>query len=232
MTPTPTLQELIEGVRADAPGEDALTQLGEASKAASELEQTTDALLGHFVDQCRRSGCSWSEISGALGVSKQAAHKRFSFDRFAFDASNFQRFTELARKVLAQSEEEAHRLGHGFVGTEHILLAVIDVLDGLGAQLLAESGVTKVAVEEHVVAFISSGPAGGQGRLPFTPRAKAALEQALAEALTLGHNYIGTEHVLLGLFGDQEGMAAQILAALGANHDDLKRRLVERSRPQ
>ncbi|MGH9098013.1 MAG: Clp protease N-terminal domain-containing protein, partial [Acidimicrobiales bacterium] len=116
MTPSPTLQALIDGVKADAPGDEALIELSQASRTVSDLEQVGDALLGHFVDQCRRSRHSWSEISGALGVSKQAAHKRFTFD-----VPTFERFTERARSVLSQSETEAHRLGHGFVGTEHIL---------------------------------------------------------------------------------------------------------------
>src|SRR6201996_1476298 len=112
MTPGPTLQELIEAVRADAAAEDPLLQLSQASRTVRELEQTADSVLGHFVDQCRRRGHSWSEISGALGVSKQAAHKRFSFD-----VPDVERFTERARSVLARSEEEALSLGHGFVGT-------------------------------------------------------------------------------------------------------------------
>src|ERR1700727_3181102 len=119
MTPSPTLQALIDGVEADAPGSEALLQLSQASRTVGDLEQVGDALLGHFVDQCRRSGHSWSEISGALGVSKQAAHKRFTFD-----APPLERFTERARSALSQSEVEAHRLSHGFVGTEHVLLGL------------------------------------------------------------------------------------------------------------
>src|ERR1700689_1667796 len=138
MTPAPTLQELIDGVRADSSDDDVLTQLSQASKTVGDLEQVGDALLGHFVDQCRRSGHSWSEISGALGVSKQAAHKRFTFD-----APSFERFTERARTALRQSEREAHRLGHGFVGTEHILLALAEVVDGLAARVLDEAGISK-----------------------------------------------------------------------------------------
>src|ERR1700679_960763 len=122
MTPSPTLQALIDAVKADAPGDDPLVRLTQASRTAADLEQVGDALLGHFVDQCRRSGHSWSEISNALGVSKQAAHKRFTLE-----APTFERFTDRARSVLRQSETEAHRLGHGFVGTEHILLALFEV---------------------------------------------------------------------------------------------------------
>ncbi len=143
MTPSPTLQELIESVQADSPGAEALLQLSQASKTVGDLEQIGDALLGHFVDKCRRSGHSWSEISGALGVSKQAAHKRFTFD-----APTFERFTERARVVISQSEGEAHRLGHGFVGTEHILLALVGVTEGLGMRVLEEAGISKAMVEE------------------------------------------------------------------------------------
>jgi Clp amino terminal domain, pathogenicity island component len=227
MTPAPTLQELIDGVRADAPGGDALWQLSQASKTAADLEQATDALLGHFVDQCRRGGCSWSEISGALGVSKQAAHKRFSFD-----TPTFERFTDRARTVLAQSEGEAHHLGHGFVGTEHILLALFESPDGLAAQVLGEVGVTKALVEEQIVALIKRGSGSELGKLPFTPRAKAAVQNAVTEALGLHHDYVGTEHLLLGLFVDGGSVAAKILGEVGTSYDSLKLRIVELSAAQ
>src|SRR5580658_853031 len=152
MTPTPTLQELIDVVRGDALSEDPLLQLSCASKTVTELEQTGDALLGHFVDQCRRSGRSWSEISGALGVSKQAAHKRFTFD-----VPVFERFTDRARAVVGKSEVEAHRLGHGFVGTEHLLLALFESPDGSAAQVLSEAGITTSATETQVLALIKGG---------------------------------------------------------------------------
>jgi ClpA/ClpB-like protein len=221
MTPGPTLQELIDGVRADSPGEDPLVQLSQASETVADLEQTSDALLGHFVDQCRRSGRSWSEISGALGVSKQAAHKRFSLD-----VPNFERFTDRAQHVLAQSEEEARRLGHVFVGTEHLLLALFDSPDGLAARLLAEIGITRSVVESHIVALITPGTDSDTGRLPYTPRAKAAVRRAVDEALQLGHNYIGTEHLLLGLLTDADAVAAKVLLELGASPDRTRARIL------
>jgi Clp amino terminal domain, pathogenicity island component len=226
MTPTPTLQELIDGVRADAAGADPLTQLSQASAAAADLEQTTDALLGHFVDQCRRSGHSWSEISGALGVSKQAAHKRFSFD-----APTFERFTVLAEAALLESEAQAHRLRHGFIGTEHILLALCEISGGPGARLLAEVGVTTKMVEDRIMAFIPSGTNSEQGKLPFTPRAKAVISNASTEASALGHDYVGTEHLLLGLFNDGNSVAAKILVEVGVGFDALKLQITELSRP-
>ena len=227
MVPAPTLQELIDGVRADAPSDDALLQLTQASKTAADLEHTTDALLGHFVDQCRRSGCSWSEISGALGVSKQAAHKRFSFD-----IPSFERFTDRAQAALAQSEQEAHRLGHGFVGTEHLLLALFDAPDGLAAQVLSEAGITRSKIEAQVLALIKPGDASERGKLPFTPRAKAAVQSATTEALQLGHDYVGTEHLLLGLFSDRDAVASKVLAEVGASYENVKARIAKASDPR
>jgi hypothetical protein len=216
------LQALIDGVKADAPGEGALIQLSQASRTVSDLEQVGDALLGHFVDQCRRSGHSWSEISNALGVSKQAAHKRFTFD-----VPTFERFTERARSVLSQSETEAHRLGHGFVGTEHILLALFDVPGGLAMKVLDEVGVSKPKVEEQVLELIKRATPSEEGKLPFTPRAKSALRSSVEVAVKLGHNYIGTEHLLLGLFGDENSVAAKVLRDLGATHDAVSDRTLE-----
>lgn len=222
MTPSPTLQALIDGVKADAPGDEALIQLSQASRTVSDLERVGDALLGHFVDQCRRSGHSWSEISNALGVSKQAAHKRFTFD-----APNFERFTERARSVLSRSEAEAHRLGHGFVGTEHILLALFDVPGSLAVEVLDAVGISKSKVEEHVLGLIKRSPPSEEGKLPFTPRAKAVLRGSVEVALQLGHNYIGTEHLLLGLFDDENSVAAKVLRDLGATDGVVRDRTLE-----
>jgi hypothetical protein len=222
MTPSPTLQALIDAVKADAPGDDPLVRLTQASRTADDLEQVGDALLGHFVDQCRRSGHSWSEISNALGVSKQAAHKRFTLE-----APTFERFTQRARSVLSRSETEAHRLGHGFVGTEHILLALFDVPESLALKVLDALGMAKPVVDEKVRGLIKPATASEKGKLPFTPRAKAVLRNALEEALQLGHNYIGTEHLLLGLFADEDSIAAKVLQDLGASQSMVRDRTLE-----
>src|SRR6266571_2340681 len=144
MAPSPNLQELIEAVRADAPGDDVLDELAQASRTVADLEEVGDALLGYFVDRCRLSGRSWSEISAALGVSKQAAHKRFSMAAPAFD-----RFTERAQAVLQGAADEARSLGQDFVGTEHLLLAVFEPAGSVAAQVLAEAGITRAACEEQ-----------------------------------------------------------------------------------
>lgn len=222
MTPSPTLQALIDTVQADSPGDESLIRLSQASRTVNDLVQVGDALLGHFVDQCRQSGHSWSEISTALGVSKQAAHKRFTFE-----VPTFERFTERAQSVLGKSETEAHRLGHAFVGTEHILLALFEVPESLALRVLGELGIAKTDVEGKVVMHIKRDVASEEGKLPFTPRAKAVLQSAVEEALHLGHDYVGTEHLLLGLFTDQDSIAAKVLGDLGGGREMVRDRTLE-----
>jgi hypothetical protein len=222
MTPAPTLQELIETVERDAPSADVLDLLATASSTVAQLEEVGDAVLGHFVDRCRRSGHSWTEISGALGVSKQAAHKRFSFP-----APTLERFTERARRAVDAASTAARGLGHNFVGTEHLLLGLFAQPEGFAARALAEAGVDRSAVEAKVLEAV---PRGSEPLLDsplYTPRASLALQGALEEALRLGHNYIGTEHILLGLVRDRDALAARALKDLDVNMESIRTRLVE-----
>jgi hypothetical protein len=224
MTPGPGLQELIATVRADAASTDALDQLATASRTVAELAEVTDAVLGHFVDQCRRSGRSWSEISGALGVTKQAAHKRFSII-----APTLERMTMRARTALSASVGEARALGHPYVGTEHILLGLYEPAGGLAAQMLSDAGMTRANVEERILHVAPRAPAlAPEAEPPFTPRATASLERTVAEALSLGHNYVGTEHLLLALFGDPESLAAMILRDSEADYDRFRQQVIEK----
>lgn len=223
MTPAPNLQELIDVVRADAPAGDALDQLAQASRTVAGLEEVGDALLGYFVDQCRRSGRSWSEISASLGVSKQAAHKRFSVS-----APTFERFTERARAVLSGAADQARSLGSGSIGPEHLLLALFEPADALAAQVLAEAGIMRAVCEEQVLAHAKAGARPDAGGPGFSPQALEVLRGAVEEALRLGHNYVGTEHLLLALFGNPDDLAAKVLAGLSIRHDDMRSRLTER----
>jgi len=129
----------------------------------------------------------------------------------------FERFTDRARRVLVLAQEEARLLNHSFIGTEHILLDLIHEGEGLAAKALESLGISLEAVREKVEEMV--GPAGSAPTSdpPFTPRAKKVLELSLREALQLGHNYIGTEHILLGLVREGEGVAAQVLVSLGAD---------------
>lgn len=127
----------------------------------------------------------------------------------------FERFTDRARRVVVYAQDEAKTLEHNYIGTEHLLLGLLREEEGIAAQALASFSVTVEAVREHVVRETSRGNGASVGHIPFTPRAKKALELALREALQLGHNYIGTEHLLLGVLREQEGLAVQTLASLG-----------------
>ena len=243
MAPPPNLQELIEIVRQDSSSDQPLDQLVAAAAAAAQLEETTDALLGYFVDRCRRDGRSWTEISAALGVTKQAVHKRFATAiathvAAATPAPTFERFTDRARHVMAESSQAATSLGDNFVGTEHLLLALFTEPDGIAGRALAEMAVSQEQVRAAILAAGDRAPgpaepptpagdaagaaAGATGapsagtRAPFSGPAKRALRDALAVALELGHNYIGTEHLLLGLYRNGDSLAAQILNQAGA----------------
>jgi hypothetical protein len=223
MTPAPTLQGLIETVEADAASADPLDLLATASSTVAQLAEVGDAVLGHFVDRCRRNGHSWTEISGALGVTKQAAHKRFSFTA----APTLERFTERARRAVDAAAVAARDLRHNFVGTEHLLLGLFAQPEGLAARALAEAGVDRKAVEAMVLEVV---PRGGEPMLDnplYTPRASLALQGALEEALRLGHNYIGTEHILLGLVRDRDALSARALKELGVSVESIRSRLVE-----
>jgi predicted amino acid-binding ACT domain protein len=129
----------------------------------------------------------------------------------------FERFTDRARRVLVFAQEEARLLNHSFLGTEHILLGLIHEGDGVAAQALAQLGISLESVRNKVEETISVSGTPPTGSPPFTPRAKKVLELSLREALQLGHNYIGTEHLLLGLVREGEGVAAQVLVSLGAD---------------
>ena len=129
----------------------------------------------------------------------------------------FERFTDRARRVVVLAQEEARVLGHNYIGTEHILLGLLAEGQGVAARVLEQLGISAEAVRAKVESIIGKGGAVPSGHIPFTPRSKKVLELSLREALKLGHNYIGTEHILLGLIREGEGVAAQVLVTLGAD---------------
>ena len=139
----------------------------------------------------------------------------------------FERFTDRARRVVVFAEEEARILHHGEIGTEHLLLGLIREREGVAASALESLGISLEAVRSQVEEIIGQGRSSPSGHLPFTPRAKNVLELSLREALQLGHNYIGTEHILLGLIREGEGVAAQVLVNLGADLPRVRRQVVQ-----
>src|SRR5215472_106218 len=127
----------------------------------------------------------------------------------------YERFTDRARRAVVQAQEEARMLNHNYIGTEHILLGLIHESDGVAAKALESLGIRLDAVRQQVEEIIGRGPQAPSAHIPFTPRAKKALELSLRESLQLGHNYIGTEHILLGLIREGDGVAAKVLSNLG-----------------
>ncbi|MDN3902989.1 ATP-dependent Clp protease ATP-binding subunit [Arthrobacter sp. YD2] len=139
----------------------------------------------------------------------------------------FERFTDRARRVVVLAQEEARMLNHNYIGTEHILLGLIHEGEGVAAKALESLGISLGAVREQVQEIIGQGQQAPTGHIPFTPRAKKVLELSLREALQLGHNYIGTEHILLGLIREGEGVAAQVLVKLGADLNRVRQQVIQ-----
>src|SRR6266508_2433226 len=139
----------------------------------------------------------------------------------------FERFTDRARRVVVLAQEEARMLNHNYIGTEHILLGLIHEGEGVAAKALESLGISLEAVRQQVEEIIGQGQSTPTGHIPFTPRAKKVLELSLREALQLGHNYIGTEHILLGLIREGEGVAAQVLQKLGADLNRVRQQVIQ-----
>jgi ATP-dependent Clp protease ATP-binding subunit ClpC len=139
----------------------------------------------------------------------------------------FERFTDRARRVVVLAQEEARLLNHNYIGTEHILLGLLNEGEGIAAKALESLAINLSAVREQVVEIIGQGTQAPSGHIPFTPRAKKVLELSLREALQLGHNYIGTEHILLGLIREGEGVAAQVLQKLGAELQKVRNSVIQ-----
>jgi ATP-dependent Clp protease ATP-binding subunit ClpA len=249
MTPPPSLQDLIDTVRHDTSGDSALDQLATAATTVAQIEDTSDALLGHFVDRCRREGRSWSEISAALGVTKQAVHKRFAASMAdqiiaSVPAPTMERFTARARVVIASAALAARDAGRARAGSVHILIGLFAEPEGIAAKVLQALGVTRDSVrtaalsspaaDEPGAATDPAVPAAAGEAAPPTPRFTAdgrlVLRDALAVALELGHNYIGTEHLLLGLYRNADSPAAAILTAAGATEADVRAGVLEQLR--
>lgn len=141
--------------------------------------------------------------------------------------SGFERFTERARQVVVLAQDEARALKHNYIGTEHLLLGLLREEEGLAARVLDSLDITVEEVRAQVARTVSQSDEIPTGQLPFTPRAKKVRELALREALSLGHNYIGTEHLLLGLVRENEGVAARILLDFDADPDNIRNKVVQ-----
>ncbi|GGL06188.1 Clp protease N-terminal domain-containing protein [Streptomyces flaveus] len=209
------LDDLIEAIK--KVHTDALDQLQDAVIAADHLGDVADHLIGHFVDQARRSGASWTDIGKSMGVTRQAAQKRFvpKAESDLDPSQGFSRYTPRARNVVVVSQEEARTAGNDQIRTEHLVLGLIAEPDGLGAKAITAQGVTLDAVREAATAALPPRAESIPALIPFDGSAKKVLELTFREALRLGHNYIGTEHILLALLEHEAGTG--LLSGLGVD---------------
>ncbi len=139
----------------------------------------------------------------------------------------FKRFTDRARRVVVQAQEEARMLNHSYIGTEHILLGLIDEGDGIGAKALESLGISLDTVRQQIEEITGRGQHMPSGHIPFTPQAKKVLQLSLRESEQLGHDYIGTEHILLGLLRQGDGVAAQVLVKVGADLNRVRQQVIQ-----
>ncbi|MFE9649018.1 Clp protease N-terminal domain-containing protein [Streptomyces sp. NPDC006365] len=213
VTASVRLDDLIEAIK--KVHTDALDQLQDAVIAADHLGDVADHLIGHFVDQARRSGASWTDIGRSMGVTRQAAQKRFvpKGESDLDPSQGFSRYTPRARNVVIVSQNEAKTAGNDQIRTEHLILGLLAEPDGLGAKAITAQGVTLDAVREAATAALPPRAEDVPTLVPFDSNAKKALELTFREALRLGHNYIGTEHILLALLEHEGGTG--VLSGLG-----------------
>ncbi|MFJ8470326.1 Clp protease N-terminal domain-containing protein [Kitasatospora sp. NPDC094011] len=203
------LDDLIAAIKKVHP--DALDQLSDAVIAADHLGDLADHLIGHFVDQARRSGASWTDIGRSMGVSKQAAQKRFvPKDPGAVNdldpSQGFARFTPRARKVVVASQEEARKANNAEITAVHILLGLLSEPEGIAVKALAAQGLTPEAVRTAAATALPDAVEETVPALiPYDAVGKKVLELTFREALKLGHNYVGTEHILLALLELENG---------------------------
>ncbi|MCD2196084.1 ATP-dependent Clp protease ATP-binding subunit [Actinomycetospora endophytica] len=197
--------------------EDALDQLSDAVLTGEHLGEVADHLIGHFVDQARRSGASWTEIGKSMGVTKQAAQKRFVPKGATGDLDpeqGFSRFTPRARKVVVASQAEARTAGNLEVATAHLALGLLAEPEGLAVRMITAQDVSPETLRRRVTATLPAAAATPPPELiPFDAATRKVLELTFRQALRLGHNYVGTEHILLALLDHEDGDG--VLTGLG-----------------
>ncbi|MFI2764571.1 Clp protease N-terminal domain-containing protein [Streptomyces echinatus] len=227
--PNPTasvrLDDLIEAIK--KVHHEPLDQLQDAVIAADHLGDVADHLIGHFVDQARRSGASWTDIGRSMGVTRQAAQKRFVPKESAdLDPSQgFSRYTPRARNVIMAAHNEALAARSPEGRPAHLVLGLLTEPEGLAAKAITTQGVLLDAVRQAATAALPAAADEVPDLVPYGPEAKKVLELTFREALRLGHNYIGTEHLLLALLEHENGRG--VLNGLGITKASTEERLAE-----
>jgi hypothetical protein len=212
------LDELISYVRSQEGT--ALDHVSAAGGVSEHLGELADHLIGHFVDQARRTGASWTDIGRSMGVTKQAAQKRFvpkaAGEAAALDPNaGFARFTPRARNVVMASMNEARAAGNDTIGLEHLVLGLLTEPDALAAKAIVAQGVSLEKVRQTVLRTLPPRASEIPELIPYSGQARKALELTFREALRMGHNYIGTEHILLAILELEDGTG--VLAGLGVD---------------
>lgn len=256
MTPVPSLEELIGAVNEQSGSDDRLERLATAVLVSEEVTALADALLNHFVQEARENGASWSQVGDALGVTKQGAQQRFCVRpselrlgklrelkipqaarrltlvsaRSLLEQSRgpIAAFTPRAKRAVLHAAEEAARLCHDYVGTEHLLLGILRDRRCLAVRVLRALEVSPQELRDAVLELVGPGDPkteGEQASLPFTPRARKVLMHALREAAREGHDHVGTEHLLVGLVAEGHGIGGQVLLEAGVDVETLREKV-------
>jgi DNA-binding transcriptional MerR regulator len=217
-----SLGDLIAGLYEALPDADDLARISEARLRAQALSDLGDQLVDHYVSEAKLGGASWSEIGDALGGTNHGAQQRHV-------PNAFERFTDLNRHSIVLAQEAARTHKHELIGTEHLLLGLLSEPRGLAYEVLTARAGSEQDIRD---AIEDAMPPGGsqslQGHIAFAPDSKAAIAQALRASSDLGHDWVGTEHTLLGLVRTEESLAAQILHKLGFASDNLREAVVSR----
>lgn len=210
-----SLVDLIARLDEQFPDANDLSRISEAHLRAQTLSDLGDQLVDHYVGKAKRAGASWSEIGDALGVSKQAAQQRPT-------PGAFERFSNLNRHSIVLAQEAARTHKHDSIGTEHILLGLLGEPRGLAYEVLIAKAESEQSLRDTIEeAMPPAGKKALRGHIAFGPQSKAVIEQAHRASADLGHDWVGTEHMLLGLIRVKESPAAQILRNLGFTPDDI-----------
>ncbi|WIY04026.1 Clp protease N-terminal domain-containing protein [Amycolatopsis mongoliensis] len=226
------LDDLISAIKSNN-DKDVLAQLSDAVYVGENLGEVADHLIGHFVDQARRAGASWTEIGKSMGVTKQAAQKRFvpkvdpGGDPGGSIERVYGRYTDRARHVVVEAQKAAVEHGSPYIDTVHIVLGLLTEPAALAAGAILAQGVTLEAVREAAEARLPERADPAPDPVPFSGAAKKTLELTMREGLRLGHNYIGTEHMLLALLEQGEGAGFEVLDGLGVEKDKAEAKILE-----
>lgn len=226
LPPSVRLDDLIAAIR--KVHSDELEQLSSAVVAGDHLGELADHLIGHFVDQARRSGASWTEIGGAMGVTKQAARKRFvpkdPGDVGDPEAQDFTRFTARAKSTIMAAHNAAHAAGHHDIEPAHLVLGLLSEPTALAATVMKRH--TRLAdIKKAAIASLPPAGPAAEGLVPYSDASKKVLELTFREALRLGHNYVGTEHILLALMEAEP--VGGVLSSLGFTKSEVEVQLLD-----